>query len=159
MTKDLKAQSKRLAARLEAIPSEIVAEIKPALIASANDLANVAKALAPEDKGDLIASIEVTAPGGMTPAYAQGGGKRQAQENQAFVTVGNPDQRHGHLVEFGTDPHKNGGQFEGTDHPGTEAQPFLLPAIRLTQDRNKRRIGRAIGKAMRNAAKSGGGDA
>ncbi|ATG49648.1 hypothetical protein CEW89_01620 [Celeribacter ethanolicus] len=159
MTKDLKAQSKRLAARLEAIPSEIVAEIKPALIASANDLANVAKALAPEDKGDLIASIEVTAPGGMTPAYAQGGGKSQAQVNQAFVTVGNPDQCHGHLVEFGTDPHKSGGQFEGTDHPGTEAQPFLLPAIRLTQDRNKRRIGRAIGKAVRNAAKSGGGDA
>jgi len=159
MASDLQAQSKRLAARLEAIPSEIVKELRPALIQSADDLAQVAKALAPEDEGDLKRSIEVTPPGGMTPAYAQGGGRRQAGENQALVTVGNPDQRHGHLVEFGTKPHKNGGQFEGTDHPGTEAQPFLLPAMRLTQGRNLRRIGRAIGKAVRNAAKSGGGNA
>jgi hypothetical protein len=158
MANDLQAQSKRLAARLEAIPSEIVAALRPALIQSANDLAQVAKALAPDDKGDLVASIEVTPPGGVTPAYAQGGGRRKAGENQALVTVGNPDQRHGHLVEFGTKPHKNGGQFEGTDHPGTDAQPFLLPAVRLTEGRNKRRIGRAIGKAVRKAAKNGGGN-
>jgi len=159
MAKDLKAQSQRLSARLAAIPSEIVAELRPALIKSADELASVAKSLAPEDKGDLIASIEVTPPNGTTPAYAQGGGRSKANENQALVTVGNSDQRHGHLVEFGTKPHKNGGQFEGTDHGGTDAQPFLLPAVRLTQARNRRRIGRAIGVAMRNAAKNGGDNA
>ncbi|MCA1286261.1 HK97 gp10 family phage protein [Salipiger bermudensis] len=150
---DLTAQAARLAKRLEAIPSAILAEVRPALVQSAEDLAQTARALAPDDEGDLRASIVVTGPGQMTPAYAEGGGKRTAGENQALVTVGNPEQRHGHLVEFGTEPHQNKGLFEGTQHPGTEAQPFLLPATRLTQDRTKRRIGRAISRAVRNAAK------
>lgn len=158
MTTVLQAQSKQLALRLEAIPKQVLAELVPALIASAIDLANVAKALAPEDSGDLKASIVVTAPNETTPAYTAGGGKRKAGENQALVTVGNPQQRHGHLVEFGTKPHQNKGLFEGTDHPGTDAQPFLLPAIRLTEGRNKRRIGRAVGKAVRNAVREGGGN-
>ena len=38
----------------------------------------------------------------LTPAYAEGGGRRIAGPNQALVTVGNPEMRHGHLQEFGT---------------------------------------------------------
>ena len=150
---DLNAQAAKLAKRLEAIPAAIVAAIQPAVIQSAEELAALAKALAPEDEGDLIASIVVTKPGEETPPYAEGGGKRRAGANQALVTVGNPEQRHGHLVEFGTAPHINGGQFAGTQHPGTEPQPFLLPSIRLTEARHRRRIGRAIGKVVREAAR------
>lgn len=153
---DLSAQSARLAKRFEAIPSAILNEVRPAIIQSAEDLASLARALAPEDQGHLKASIVVTTPGETTPAYAEGGGKRTAGPNQALVTVGNPQQRHGHLVEFGTDPHQNKGLFEGSQHPGTEAQPFLLPATRLSADRTKRRIGRAISRAVRNAAKEAG---
>lgn len=36
--------------------------------------------------------------------------------------------RHGHLLEFGTAPHVNGGVFTGTQHPGTAPQPFVRPA-------------------------------
>jgi hypothetical protein len=100
--KSLTEQSAALARRLSAIPSEIVREVRPALVASANDLANVARALVHVDKGDLKSSIAVTAPGETTPAYAEGGGKRTAGENQALVTVGNPEVRHGHFQEFGT---------------------------------------------------------
>lgn len=155
---DLNAQAARLAKRLEAIPGAILEAVRPAVVQSAEELATLARTLAPEDEGDLKASIVVTPPGAETPAYAEGGGRRRAGANQALVTVGNPEQRHGHLVEFGTAPHINGGQFDGTQHPGTEPQRFLLPATRLTQDRAKRRIGRAIGKAVREAAK-GGSDA
>lgn len=151
MASDLIQQSAKLAKRLEAIPGEILAHVRPALVQAADDLAGLARTLAPEDEGDLKASITVTPPGGTTPAYAEGGGKRAAADNQALVTAGNPQVRHGHLVEFGTDPHINGGQFAGTLHPGTDAQPFLLPAGRLTRDRNKRRIGRAVAQAIRQA--------
>ena len=155
MASDLMAQSAKLAKRLAAIPAEIVAQVRPALVQAAGDLADVARALVPEDEGDLKASIAVTPPGAMTPAYAEGGGSRRAGDNQALVTVGNPQARHGHLVEFGTDPHLNGGEFAGTQHPGTEAQPFLLPAARLTEDRNKRRIARAAAVAIRKAGVGG----
>lgn len=155
MATDLMAQSAKLAKRLAAIPAEIVAQVRPALVQAAVDLADVARALVPEDEGDLKASIAVTPPGAMTPAYAEGGGSRRANENQVLVTVGNPQTRHGHLVEFGTAPHINGGEFAGTQHPGTKAQPFLLPAARLTEDRNKRRIGRAVAQAVRKAGVGG----
>ena len=155
---DLNAQAARLAKRLAAIPNAVLQDLRPAVVASAEDLAHVARSLAPEGEGDLKASIAVTPPGAETPAYAEGGGRRRAGENQALVTVGNPEQRHGHFVEFGTDPHLNGGQFAGTQHPGTEAQPFLLPAARLTEARARRRIGRAIGQAVRKAAQGGSHD-
>jgi HK97 gp10 family phage protein len=80
----LTEQSRRLAKRLAAIPAEIIRTTQPVLVSCANDLARVAKALAPKDTGALVESIVVTAP------------------NQALATVGNPTQRHGHLQEFGT---------------------------------------------------------
>ena len=36
---------------------------------------------------------------------------------------------HGHFVEFGTGPHRNGGKFAGSRHPGTAPEPFLRPAF------------------------------
>lgn len=149
---DLKAQSDALAKRLAQIPAEIVAELRPALVKGAEDVAGAMRALAPEDEGDLKASVAVTAPGETTPAYASEGGRRTAGPNQALVTIGNPDVRHGHLVEFGTAPHANGGQFAGTANPGTEARPFMQPAIRITQAKVQRRIGTAVGRAIRKAA-------
>lgn len=134
---DLMRQSAKLSARLNAIPQEVVTHLRPALIAAANNTAGVMRALVPVDEGDLKASIEVTPPGATTPAYAAGGGRRMAGENQALVTVGNENVRTGHLQEFGTVHH--------------EAQPFLRPAERLTRDQNRRRIGRAVGQAIRKA--------
>jgi HK97 gp10 family phage protein len=118
----LTEQSRRLAKRLAAIPAEIIRTTQPVLVSCANDLARVAKALAPKDTGALVESIVVTAPGETTPPYAEGGGQRTAGPNQALATVGNPTQRHGHLQEFGT--------------VKQAAQPFLRPAERLTHEKN-----------------------
>ena len=131
------ASSEALARRLAAIPEEILEAIRPALLAGAEDVAANMRSLAEasRDSGDLIASIEVTAPGGTTPKYAAGGGSETLGPNMAAVTVGNPDMRHGHLVEFGT--------------AHSEAQPFMRPGFRLAKRKVESRIARAIGKAIR----------
>lgn len=136
--KGLTEQSNILSARLNAIPSEVVKAVRPALVKGAEEYAAAMRALVPVDEGDLKESITVTAPGETTPAYAEGGGRRTAGPNQALVTVGNEDVRHGHLQEFGT--------------VKQEAQPFMRPGARLAKPRAQRRISRAIGQAIKNAA-------
>lgn len=147
--------SKKLAARLAAIPQEIIARVQPAIMKGAAEVAEDARTLAEasRDTGSLIDSIEVTPPGGTTPAYAADGGARTAGPLQALVTVGDKDNRHSHLVEFPTAPHENAGMFAGSQHPGTDAQPFMLPAWRLNRTRVERRIATAIGKAIRESQK------
>jgi HK97 gp10 family phage protein len=135
----LSKQTLRLQKQLKQIPVEIVEQLEPALIQGAQEVASIRRLLGPDDEGDLKASITVTAPNQTTPAYAEGGGKRVAQSNQALVTVGNEQVRHGHLQEFGT--------------VNMEAQPFMRPAERLAKPKALRRIGRAIGKAIRNVAR------
>jgi HK97 gp10 family phage protein len=122
--------------RLARAPREAVI---PALIKSANELASAQKALAEtsRDTGDLIESIEVTAPGQHTPPFSQPGGSRVAGETEVLVTVGNEDVRYAHLVEYGTST--------------AEAQPFFWPALRLLRKRLQNRINRAAKKAVKDA--------
>jgi HK97 gp10 family phage protein len=133
----MSAQSKRLAARINAIPKAVREAVKPALELSGNELAARMKALAESsrDTGDLIDSIAVTLPGQSTPPYSQPGGSRVAGETEVIVTVGNEDVRYPHLVEYGT--------------AKAAAQPFFWPAFRLTRNRIKRRIARAVSKAVK----------
>lgn len=134
----LSKQSKALEARLKAIPAAVIEDVQPALIKGAEEIAAAMHLLVPKDEGDLDQSITVTKPGQTTPAYAEGGGKRTAAENQALVTVGNENVRHGHLQEFGT--------------VKQDAQPFMLPGFRLAKPRALRRITRAMGQAIKKAA-------
>ena len=127
--------SRRLAARFDALPQEIIEALRPAIVKSADEVAANMTALAPRDEGDLVASIAVTPPGGTTPPYAAGGGKRTAGPNQSLVTVGNEQVRHAHLQEFGT-----------VNHP---AQPFMRPGWRIARPRIDRRIKRAISAAIK----------
>lgn len=115
------------------------AAVLPALLKSANELADAQKALAEtsRDTGALIDSIHVTTPGQSTPAYSQPGGARVAAESEVIVTAGNSDVRYAHLVEYGTSD--------------TEAQPFFWPALRLLRKRLQNRINRAAKKAVKEA--------
>lgn len=128
-------QLKRLERRLMAIPRRVKEDVVPALLKSGEELADTMRRLAPEDEGDLKASIAVTAPGNSTPAYSQPGGSRVAAENEVLVTAGNSDVRYPHLQEYGTSHH--------------EAQPFFWPAYRLLKKRLQARIKRGVGKAVR----------
>ena len=131
------ASSEALSRRLAQIPEEILIALRPVLVQGAEDVASNMRSLAEASRqtGDLIDSIEVTAPGGTTPKYAAGGGSETLGPNMAAVTVGNPDMRHGHLVEFGT--------------AHSEPKPFMLPAFRLAKRKVEGQISRAIGKAIR----------
>ena len=130
-------QRERLRRRLEAIPREVRKAVEPALMKSADEMADAMRQFAPRDTGALIESITVTGPGGTTPAYSQPGGSQTVPENAVAITAGNSEVRYAHLVEYGT--------------AKAHAQPFFWPAYRLFKNRAKRRIARAIGKAVREA--------
>ena len=125
----------RFQRRMQAIPAEVRAAVRPALVAAAEDMAATMRVLAPVDTGALKRSIAVTGPGRATPAYSQPGGSSVVGELQAAVTVGNTDVRYAHLVEYGT--------------ARAAAQPFFWPAVRLHRKKATAKIRRAIGKAVR----------
>lgn len=134
--KSLAAQSAALEKRLLAIPREVMAELRPALLKSAGDIADAMEQLAPEDTGDLVNTITVTGPGETTPPYASGGGSVTLPENVAAVTIGSPEVRYAHILEWGS--------------VKMEAKPFILPAFRLKKAKVLRRIQSAITKAIKN---------
>lgn len=142
--------SEALAKRLAAISDEMLAALRPALTKSVAEIAADARTLveASRRSGALAESIAETGPGETTPAFASDGGKRTAGPNEAFVTAGDTDARHGHLVEFGT-----GERFRKTgESTGTmPAAPFLLPAWRMNRARVERRLKRAISAGARKA--------
>jgi HK97 gp10 family phage protein len=135
--------------RLAAIPRQMKREVQPALLKGAEDMAADMKRLAPEDDGWLKDSIVVTPAGERTPAHSQPGGSKVVPENAVAVTAGDTLVRYAHLIEFGTAPHINAGQFPGTKHPGSAAQPFFWPGYRLNRKKVKSRISRAISKAVK----------
>ena len=139
----MSAQTNRLKKRLAAIPRVVKQAVQPALIQSAEEIADRMRTLAPEDTGDLKDSITVTPPGGTTPPYSQPGGEQTAGETQVLITAGNDDVRYPHLVEYG---HTNG--FNGSIVP---PHPFFWPAYRLMKKRAANRIKRAVRKAVRGA--------
>jgi HK97 gp10 family phage protein len=130
-------QIQRLMRRLDGIPDAIKQDLQPAVVKSADEVADLQRRLAESsrDTGALIESIEVTGPGDSTPPYSQPGGSRTAHEVQALVTVGNSEVRYPHLVEYGTKE--------------APAQPFFWPAVRSLQKRINNRLNRAARKAIR----------
>lgn len=135
--------SDALQRKLAALPAAVAAALGPALKRSAEEVAADARALAESSRrtGSLAESIDATGPGETTPAYAANGGRRTAEDGQAFVTAGSPEARHGHLVEFGTEERQH---KDGTSTGTMPAEPFLLPAWRLNMNRVKNRLRRVI---------------
>lgn len=143
----------KLRARFERIPKAVREAAKVSVVQGATEIASLQKRLAPVDDGDLKNSITVTPPGKSTPPYSQPGGQRVAKPTEAIITAGNTKVRYAHLVEFGVAPHVNGGIFEGTQHPGTKAQPFFWPSYRALKKRARSRATRSINKAIKNEVK------
>ena len=92
----------RFQKRIQAIPKAARRAVRPALVQGANEIAALQRALAPEDSGDLKASIAVTGPGQSTPPYSQPGGRIIVPELTAAITAGNTEVRYAHLVEYGS---------------------------------------------------------
>lgn len=124
----------KLRAKLKAMPEAVKAEVEATLIASAEEVASTARALAPIDDGQLRDSIKVTPPGGRTPLHSSGGAQAVG-DFKAVVTAGNSSVRYAANVEFG--------------HGNAKPRPFFWPAYRSKKKRIRSRIARAIGKAAR----------
>ncbi|HEV7345473.1 MAG TPA: HK97-gp10 family putative phage morphogenesis protein [Devosia sp.] len=148
----------KLKRKMQRIPILARQEIAKAMEQSAEEMVRLAKSLAPVDGGDLQMSIGWTwgdAPkGSMVLGTVRQKGKGTG--NMAItIYAGGGEAFHARWIEFGTSPHVQGGQFAGTQHPGTRAQPFFYPAYRALKKRIKGRTTRAIRKAARTAAAGG----
>jgi len=150
----------RLRKKLARLPELAREEIAKAMEQSANEIVALMKAYAARftDKGDLQMSIAWTwgdAPKGtMVLGTVRQSGKGAG--NMAItIYAGGGDAFHARWIEFGTAPHLNGGIFEGSQHPGTPAQPFFYPAWRSGRKRARSRVTRAINKSAKRAAAGG----
>lgn len=115
---------------------------------SAEPLVELARSHVPVDKGKLAASMAAST---KLDKRQRGMHRKMFRNDKAAVEmfVGpsydlGAGGRHGHLVEFGTKPHINQGQFPGTQHPGTAPQPFMRPAW----DSDKMALMDRLGKEM-----------
>ncbi|MDF2810575.1 MAG: phage protein gp10 family [Microvirga sp.] len=130
-------QLTKLQKRFAAIPREVKQAVEPALMRTAERVANRQRQLAPVDTGALRDSITVTGPGKPTPAHSQPGGTTVVPENAVMITAGNDAARHVHLVEYGT--------------AKSPAQSFFWPGFRLERNGALRTIKRAISTAVKRA--------
>lgn len=139
----------KLKAQLIALKEKTRDDMKPALAGAADTVVAMARSLVPEDSGDLRNSIGWTwgsAPkGSISLTTAKVGNLR------ITIFAGNSTAYYARFVEFGTAPHKQGGQFKGTEHPGTAARPFFFPAYRASRKDIKRRIRKALRDAVQKA--------
>lgn len=146
------ATSDRIGGKFKKIRTKAKAAAVQALMVGAEEIVTLQKRLAPVDDGDLQMSITYTPPGQMTPPYSQPGGRQIARDEQFLITAGNTKVRYAHLVEYGTAPHINQGEFPGTFNPGTKAQPYFWVGYRALVKRVKNRVTRAINKAVKDGA-------
>ena len=116
-----------LKAKIAKIPQAARAELAKELDRSANDIASLARGLAPMDHGALKNSIHVE-PG--------------RTELSRKVIAGDEIAYYARWVEFG--------------HGHAKARPFFFPAYRALRRAIKVRIGRAYTKAAKAVASSGG---
>ena len=135
--------------------------LRRSLKTAAEPLVELVRSGVPRDKGTLAASIAIST----KLAKRQAGMHRKVFKNdkaavEMFVGPSydlGAGGRHGHLVEFGTAPHINGGVFAGTQHPGTAPQPFMRPAWDQDKmallDRLGRKLWTEIEKSAKRAAK------
>lgn len=146
----------RLSKKLKRIPELAREEISKAMEAGANEMVALAKSLVPRDSGDLANSIGWTWGDAPKGAMVLGTVRASKTGNMVITIYAGDDQAfYASWVEFGTSGHANGGLFEGSQHPGTAAQPFFYPSWRAVRKRVKGRVTRAINKSAKRAAAGG----
>ena len=126
--------------RMKRLPKDVAMAVAPALVKSAEEVADMQRALAPHDEGDLRDAITVTAPNGTTPSVIASDGLgvipgMTAKEHEALVTYDKGRTNYALHVETGTSD--------------TDAQPYIGPGHRLARKRALNRIKRELTKAVK----------
>lgn len=145
----------KLNRKLAKLPAAAEKRIKESMGQGADEIVALMKSLVAVDSGELRDSIGWT--WGDAPKYSQKIATVKSADGKLVITIyaGNSKVRYAHLVEFATKAHQNGGQFPGTQHPGTQAQPFFFVSYRALRRRTKSRITRAINKSAKEVAAGG----
>ena len=133
----LKAKAKRL-------PERARAHISDAMERAAKVIVTDMKRGVPVDDGDLRDSIKWEAVPDTDGTAVQ-------------IVAGDKDAYYARFVEFGTKAgtrkrKDKSGSTSSYQHPGTQAQPFFFPAVRM----NRTRVRRMIAAGYRKAAKEFG---
>jgi HK97 gp10 family phage protein len=144
----------KLRRKLRAMPAQVAIAASRALVQNATELVGKMQNAVAFDSGELHDSIrwEFTNAGG---GAETGSSIKGSTGLSVTVSAGGGLAFYASWVEFGTPPHINGGKFAGTQHPGTEKQPFFWPIYRLNRTRIKRRLSRAQNKAIKEVAARG----
>lgn len=148
----------RLLRKLQAMPAIARSRVKQAIAESADEIVAMQKRFVPADSGALRNSIQQH--WGAKPdikvsgALIGGGGTKGDPDLTVWITAGSREAYYARWVEFGTGPHKNGGEFAGTMNPGTPARPFFFPPFRALRRRAIGRISRAVRRAAKDTASS-----
>ena len=129
----------RLRKVLRELPAAMTAEIRAAVQIGAEDILRTATALVPEKSGATSRAIKI----------------RYSRDKLA-ARIGTFDKEAplAHLIEFGTAAGSRT-SAAGTpyQHPGTKAQPFLLPAYERHRANAFRLMRAAVENSLRKAAK------
>lgn len=115
----------------DAIPKEARKPIRAALDKGADELTGRMRYLAPEDDGDLKRSIRKT-PISDVAVRVEAGGEATTRPVREGVSA--------------TYDYALGQEYGTADHP---ASPFFWPSVRTLSKRVRRRVDRAIGKAVK----------
>lgn len=124
----------RIARILRSIPAAVKPKVQAAIDQGAQEMATRMRYLAPTDDGDLQASIRVEDGPRELSATVAAGGERTTRPVRKSEK-GAPDFDYALAQEYGT-----------AEMP---AQPFFWPSVNTTKKRVRRRIDRAIGKAIK----------
>lgn len=141
----------QLKAKLQRLRDETAKDVAPTLGLAADKVVDMMKRLVPVDSGDLRDSI------GWTFGSAPEGSLKIASARSGVLTVtifaGSEKVFWARFIEFGTRSHAQGGQFAGTEHPGTAAQPFFFVSYRALRKEVKRMLRKAINDAVKKAVR------
>ena len=138
-----------LKAKLIRLKEQTADAVGPAMGKAAQLIVDMMKRQVPVDHGDLRDSIGWTF--GEKPKYAQAITRAKFGTTRVTIFAGNSKVRYAHLVEFGTAPHVNAGIFEGSQNPGTKAQPYFFSSYRALKRDAQKIIRLAIRDAVRKA--------
>jgi HK97 gp10 family phage protein len=144
----------RTLAILTAIPKEIKKAVRAEIEKQAGSIVDSQKRLVAEQSGDLRDSIRFQMGNvelDSSANLASGKAGQGDPDLTATIIAGDRKAFYARFVEFGTAPHENGGEFAGTQHPGTAPQPFFYGPFRSNKKRAKSAVSRAISKAVRAA--------
>lgn len=139
-----KVSREKLMRRLNELVPNAEVYAAEAKLEAVKEAANMISAAAPHDSGEYMTKIKGERQAD-NPGHAPVAGTQSKDPNATAVYA----PYIWRFLEFGTKAHINKGQFAGTEHPGTAAQPHVFPVWREYRKTAMKKVRDAINRAVR----------